>query len=54
VLLMVMGVQLISIGLLGEMTVRTYYEGQNLPIYRLREVVDYSHADAPQPGGERA
>lgn len=40
VLLMLMGVQLVSIGLLGEMTVRTYYEGQNLPIYRVRQVVN--------------
>lgn len=42
VLLMVMGVQLVSIGLLGEMIVRTYYEGQDKPIYTVREIVDYS------------
>lgn len=42
VLLMVMGVQLVSIGLLGEMTIRTYYEGQKKPIYSIREVVDLS------------
>ena len=41
VLLMLMGVQLVSIGLLGEMTVRTYYEGQGKPIYTVREVVGY-------------
>ena len=40
VLLMLMGVQLISIGLLGEMQVRTYYEGQRKPIYAVREIVD--------------
>lgn len=45
VLLMVMGVQLVSIGLLGEMIVRTYYEGQHKPIYTVREIVDYSQAD---------
>jgi hypothetical protein len=43
-LLMLMGVQLVSIGLLGEMIVRTYYEGQKKPIYRIREIVDYSRA----------
>ncbi|MCD6518725.1 MAG: glycosyltransferase, partial [Anaerolineae bacterium] len=42
VLLMLMGVQLVSIGLLGEMMVRIYYEGQNKPIYAIREIVDYS------------
>jgi len=42
VLLMVMGLQLISIGLLGEMVMRTYYETQGLKTYRVREVVDFS------------
>jgi len=42
VLLMMMGLQLVSIGLLGEMVVRTYYEGQDKPIYTVREIVDYS------------
>lgn len=53
VLLMVMGVQLISMGLLGEMIVRTYYEGQNKPIYRVREVVDNSKSSqaVAQPAG---
>ena len=32
------GIQLISIGLLGEITSRTYYESQNKAIYALREV----------------
>jgi len=55
-LLMLMGVQLVSIGLLGEMIVRTYYEGQRKPIYRIREIVDYTRpqpASAPTPSGER-
>jgi glycosyltransferase involved in cell wall biosynthesis len=42
ILLMLMGVQLISIGLLGEITVRAYYEGQGKPIYIVREIVDRS------------
>jgi glycosyltransferase involved in cell wall biosynthesis len=38
VALLVSGMQFISIGLLGEMMARTYYESQNKPIYALREV----------------
>ncbi len=40
ILLMVMGVQLISMGLLGELVVRTYYETLDKPIYAVREVLD--------------
>ena len=39
VLLVVIGVQLITMGLLGEMVIRTYHESQNKPIYFVREVV---------------
>lgn len=39
VLLMVVGVQLISMGLLGELVVRTYYETLNKPIYAVREIL---------------
>ena len=39
VLLLFIGVQLICIGLLGEMQVRTYYESQAKPIYAVREVI---------------
>ena len=39
ILLMVLGVQLISMGLLGELVVRTYYEALGKPIYVLREVL---------------
>ncbi|MBZ5527829.1 MAG: glycosyltransferase family 2 protein [Acidobacteriia bacterium] len=38
VALIVSGIQFISMGLLGEMISRTYYESQNKPIYALREV----------------
>ena len=44
VLLVVIGVQLITMGLLGEMITRTYYESQNKPIYVVREIVN----DKPQ------
>lgn len=39
VLLVVVGVQLITMGLLGEMIIRTYYESQGKPIYYVRSVV---------------
>jgi len=32
------GIQFVSMGLLGEIMARTYYESQNKPIYALREV----------------
>jgi len=51
-LLMLMGVQLVSIGLLGEITIRTYYEGQGKPIYHVREIVDLSRPAKSQPGAE--
>jgi hypothetical protein len=31
------GLQLIGMGLLSEIGVRTYYEGQNKPVYTVRE-----------------
>lgn len=40
VLLIVLGVQFMSIGLLGEMIVRTYYETQSKPIYVVREEIN--------------
>ncbi len=40
IVLAVLGVQLVSIGLLGEMVVRTYHESQGKRIYRVRDVHD--------------
>ena len=37
VLLVILGVQMISMGVLAEMITRTYYESQNKPIYVVRE-----------------
>jgi len=37
ILLLILGVQFISIGLIGELVVRTYYETQQKPIYAIRE-----------------
>ncbi|MBI2467596.1 MAG: glycosyltransferase family 2 protein [Candidatus Rokubacteria bacterium] len=39
VLLVLVGFQFISIGLLGEMLVRTYHESQRKPVYIIREII---------------
>jgi glycosyltransferase involved in cell wall biosynthesis len=39
ILLIMLGVQLITMGLLGEMVMRTYHETQGKPIYMVREVL---------------
>jgi hypothetical protein len=44
-LLAIVGVQFVSIGLLGEMLVRTYHESQAKPVYRVREVVELTSTD---------
>jgi len=40
VLLMVIGVQFITLGLMAEIMVRTYHESTGKPIYHIREVID--------------
>ena len=37
VLLLVVGVQFVSLGLIGEMVARTYHESQRKPIYLIKE-----------------
>ena len=39
VLLIILGVQLVLMGLLGELIVRSYHESQNKPIYAVREIL---------------
>lgn len=39
ILLMVAGIQTVTMGLLGELIVRTYHEAQDKPIYAVREVL---------------
>jgi glycosyltransferase involved in cell wall biosynthesis len=48
-LLVVVGVQFVSLGLLGEMLMRTYHESQAKPIYRVREVRDARVPAAGEP-----
>ena len=45
-LLAIVGVQLIGLGLLGEIGTRTYYEIQNKPTYLVRETWERNPADA--------
>jgi hypothetical protein len=54
--LLVSGIQFISMGLLGELMSRTYYESQNKPIYTLREIKSHrkelgDSAEQARPSG---
>jgi hypothetical protein len=40
VLLIIFGVQLGTMGLLGELVIRSYYESQNKPTYMIREILE--------------
>jgi glycosyltransferase involved in cell wall biosynthesis len=55
VALFISGVQLVSMGLLGELIARTYYESQNKPVYALREVKshrkDVGDTEQTRPSG---
>jgi glycosyltransferase involved in cell wall biosynthesis len=56
ILLVMIGVQLVTMGLLGEMVVRTYHESQNKPIYTVREELDQTQvagSDGPLLSGEK-
>ena len=48
IMLALMGVQLIAIGLLGEILIRIYHEGRGIPQYHVRA------PRAGEPAGERA
>jgi glycosyltransferase involved in cell wall biosynthesis len=51
VLMVIIGVQFIMMGLLGEMVIRTYHEAQNKPIYYVRSI----EVGEPNPSnGERS
>lgn len=40
VLLTILGIQFVSMGLLGEIIIRTYYEVLNKPIYSIKEIIE--------------
>lgn len=43
ILLIFIGIQFISIGLLGELQVRTYHESQGKPIYHIKDIFEQNH-----------
>jgi hypothetical protein len=43
VLLIFIGIQFITLGLIAELQARTYHESQNKPIYHVREVIMGKH-----------
>ncbi len=49
ILLLFTGVQLVTLGLLGELQARTYHESQNKPTYVIREILEA----VPQPARAR-
>ena len=51
VLLIFIGIQFISIGLLAEMQARIYHESQNKPVYYIRKVLGGAAPDDGQSGG---
>jgi hypothetical protein len=59
--MVILGVQLVSIGLVAEMVTRTYYETQQKAIYTVREWLRDDNQPAPErtpldlrPNGKRA
>ena len=48
ILLMTMGMQMVAMGLLAELIVRTYHESQSKPIYTVRQIVDRSAPGPPE------
>ncbi|MBA4395457.1 MAG: glycosyltransferase [Desulfobacca sp.] len=45
ILLIFIGIQFISMGLLGELQVRTYHESQGKPIYYLKEIFEHDNQE---------
>jgi glycosyltransferase involved in cell wall biosynthesis len=54
ILLTMLGVQLVTTGLLAELVVRTYYESQGKPIYTVRQELPASQVREREPGDEEA
>ena len=45
ILLIFTGLQLVTLGLLAELQVRTYHESQNKPIYVIRDILETPSAE---------
>ncbi len=52
-LLIATTIQLILMGLLAELLVRTYHESQNRPTYVIKEILEFTDGACPREGGER-
>ena len=52
ILLIMLGVQLFTMGLLGELVVRTYHESQNKPIYMVRDMLDSQSSNQSHSEGK--
>ncbi len=52
-MLIVIGLQFILFGLIGEMQTRTYYESQNKPIYHVRKTVGIAGSDSDDNGTKK-
>lgn len=48
ILMVIIGMQLITMGLLGELIIRTYHETQNKPIYAIREIIETAQDEEKQ------
>ena len=53
VLLIIVGVQLASIGLVADLLTRTYHESQGKTTYRIRRKIGGSAAETSSPSGNR-
>jgi glycosyltransferase involved in cell wall biosynthesis len=49
ILLLFLGVQFVTLGLLAELQTRTYHESQDKPTYAIREILETPAADAEPP-----
>jgi hypothetical protein len=52
-LLIATTIQLILMGLLAELLVRTYHESQNRPTYVIKEILESTDGACPRESGER-
>ncbi|RMG90019.1 MAG: glycosyltransferase [Chloroflexi bacterium] len=48
ILLIIIGIQFLSMGLIAELIVRTYYESQNKTVYYIKETIGYSNHTSDQ------
>ena len=53
VMLELVGVQFISMGLIGELLTRTYFESQGKTPYAVRTTAQFGHDAVKAPGGVR-